>query len=350
MPSRAEFRGTLEVVLRVLSIGVLGWMLWLSLDRTGKGEIVVSASSSNLGAALRAWSAAGSPPIGIAVKLDRVPPARQRDWLVALRSAGSPVTWSGDLPAIAIAATPVASPRGGLTILTAAPKSTQVDVIDDIGPLDSARASGGGVRFAIPSWTGEIRADVAGTTATAMEPDSLVVRRVLVIGNAGWESKFVTAALEEDGWKVDAQMHVAPGVDVTQGSVSPIDTARYAAVIALDQSASAFAGAIGRYVASGGGLILSGAAGSVDAFSQLRPGASGNRIGGSLASMPADVMNIDRLAVIPLVSVRSDVIVLDRRSGAVSAAVRRHLGGRVLQSGYVDTWRWRMAGADESVA
>src|SRR6185503_3060787 len=40
---------------------------------------------------------------------------------------------------------------------------------------------------------------------------------------------------------------------------------------------------------------------------------------------------------------------LQRRASVTSIAARRVGAGRVVQSGYQDTWRWRMAGGDESV-
>lgn len=349
MPSRAEIRGRIETVLRAVSIGLLGWMLWLSLDR-GKPETVASAGSVNLGEALRAWSLAGAPPNRISVQLDSIPPTRDRDWLAALRSAGSSVSWSGDLPAVGVDVQPVASPRGGLTVLTAAPSAARIELIDDIGALDTADARGGGARFAIPSASGIVSAKVGGTIASAREVDNVQIRRVLVIGNAGWESKFVVAALEEDGWEVDAQMRVAPGISVTQGSINPIDTSRYAAVVALDGSAASHASDIVRYVAHGGGVILAGTASSVDAFSPIRAGAPGRSTGGTLLASDPGATTLRAVPLVPIAVMRGDAIVLDRRDGAIAAAARRHAGGRVLQQGYVDTWRWRMGGGDASLA
>lgn len=338
----------MEAVLRAVSIALLAWMLWLSLDR-GKPETVASARSANLGAALRAWASAGTAPDKISIQLDSTPVPRDRDWLAALRSAGSGVSWSGDLPAAGVDVQPVASPRGGLTVLTAAPSAARINLVDDVGALDTADARGGGARFAIPSASGIVRAKVGGTTASARDADSVQIKRVLVIGNAGWESKFVVAALEEDGWKVDAQLRVAPGISVTQGSINPIDTSRYAAVVALDVSAGSHASDIVRYVSSGGGVILAGTAASLDVFSPIRAGAPGRSTGALLASDPG-ATTLRAVPLVPIAVMRGDAIVLDRRDGAIAAAARRHIGGRVLQHGYVDTWRWRMGGGDASLA
>ena len=349
MPSRAETRGVIEAVLRVASIAMLAWMLWLSLD-SGRPEMVVSARSVGLDPALRAWTRAGTAPDRIAAQFDSTPSPTQRDWLGALRSAGRTVTWSGDLPATAISVRRVASPQGGFMIQTAAPEGARVRLFDDVGVLDTANAHAGGARFAIPFSAGIITARVGGTVASAGEPDSITIKRLLVIGRAGWESKFVVAALEEDDWKVDARMRIAPGVNVTQGANAEIDTARYSAVIALDESAAPYSAAIAGFVSTGGGLVLSGTAASLDAFAGVRPGAPGRVTGGAVLASEPGAISLRSLSLIPVSGLKGDAIVLERRDGAAAVAVRRHVAGRVLQQGYVDTWRWRMSGDDQSLA
>jgi hypothetical protein len=47
---------------------------------------------------------------------------------------------------------------------------------------------------------------------------------------------------------------------------------------------------------------------------------------------------------------KGDAVALDRRGNDVAVAARRYLGGRVVQLGYLDTWRWRMSGGENSVA
>src|SRR6185503_15174723 len=112
-------------------------------------------------------------------------------------------------------------------------------------------------------------------TASTIPRDSVMLHKVLVIGDAGWESKFVVAALEEAGWKVDAFIRVAPTVDVTQGSAAVIDTARYSAVVALDGAASPYASRIIEFARTGGGVVLAPPAASLDAMAALRAGAVG---------------------------------------------------------------------------
>jgi hypothetical protein len=202
----------------------------------------------------------------------------------------------------------------------------------------------------VTSVSGIVTATSAGTKAHATLPDTLRIRHVLVLGDASWEAKFVTAALEEDGWKVDAQDHVSPGVSVTQGSINPIDTSRYAAVVALDHSAAAYAGEVVRYAASGGGVLIAANAATVEGFSALRAGAPGKvESPSSLETEPGSV-TLQSLSLMPVAGMKSDAVALDRRGSSVAAAARRYGAGRVAQIGYLDTWRWRMGGGDNSVA
>ena len=93
--------------------------------------------------------------------------------------------------------------------------------------------------------------------ATAGAIDSLVMRRVLALAHAGWEGKFVARALQDEGWPGErSSLAVSPKGDVESSRSLVIDTARYAAVVAVDSGASGHASALERYVASGGGLIL----------------------------------------------------------------------------------------------
>ena len=57
-------------------------------------------------------------------------------------------------------------------------------------------------------------------------------------------------------------------------------------------------------------------------------------------------VNLAGLPVNPITSLRDDAIPLEKRGAAVTSAARRFGAGRVLQLGYDDSWRWRMAGGD----
>ena len=336
-------------MLRAISLSVLAWMLWLSLDR-GRATRTASARSTDLPRALREWTRTGAAPEEIHTTLDSTLGPLERDWLAAIRAAGSRVTWNGAIPAIGVDVQPIATPRGGLSVLVAAPDGTNLVLSDEVGVLDSAVAVRGGARFAIPLVTGAIVVQAGASRARALLPSELRVRRVLVIGEAGWETKFTVAALEEDGWTVDAEMRVAPGVSVTQGSVGGMDTSRYSAVIALDSTAGPRTAQIARYVSAGGGLILLGEAGVAERSRASSCRRAGARAPAREAASDTGATTLQTLPAATLTRMRDDAVVLERRDGAIIAAARRHGGGRVLQMGYDDVWRWRMSGGETSTA
>jgi hypothetical protein len=348
MPSRAEMRVRLEHVLRGIVIVVLAVMLWQSLDqRFDSGSQTLSARG--IGDGLPEWSALSRAPDGIHVQLDSVPPPLARAWLGALAGAGSNVTWSGDLPAVMIDAQPVASPTGGTRVFVAAPSGSSVVVSDNIGVIGTLRAQNAGAALALASVADHVTARVKGAVASTVPRDSVVLHKVLVIGNAGWESKFVVAALEEEGWKVDAFIRVAPGVNVTQGSAAVIDTSSYSAVVALDGAASAYANRIIAFARTGGGVVLAPQAASRDAMAPLRAGAVGRATSEARAIQAGGSVSLATLALAPITSLRSDAVPLEKRAGAVATAAKRIGTGRALQLGYGDTWRWRMGGGDGAV-
>lgn len=348
MPSRAELRVRLEHVLRGVVIVVLAVLLWQSLhDGSDSGRQSVSARSVRN--ALVKWSALGRAPSGIHVQMDSMPSPLERAWLGALAGAGSSVTWSGDLPPVMIGAQPVASPAGGVKVIIAAPSGSSVVLRDDVGLIDTVRAQSGGAALGLASVAGNIAASVKGSLASTVSRDSIVLHRILVVGNAGWESKFVVAALEEEGWKVDAFIRVAPGVDVTQGPSAVIDTSRYSAVVALDGAASTYANRIIEFARTGGGVVLAPPAASLDAMAPLRAGTVGRATSEAHTIQSGGAVTLATLALSPITSLRSDAIPLERRAGAVSIAARRIAAGRSLQLGYEDTWRWRMGGAEGAV-
>jgi len=349
MRSRVSGRQIAEHALRSASIGVLGLMLWQSLD-DGVATSAVSARSGRLADALPEWTTISVAPELIAIRLDSAPTPRERDWLAALRGAGSDVRWSGNVAASAIAVQPVVSPKGGLVVMVAAPDNAVVELSDELGVIDSVRAAGEGAGFTVPVADGVLTARVGGTASRAALADSVTIRRLLVIGDAGWESKFVVAALEEDGWKVDADIRVAPGIGVSQGATASIDSSRYAAVIVLDASGAARSRQIAAYARSGGGVILAGRAASADEFAELRAGATGSEATGSAMQTSAGPTTLRTLSLVPIVNLKPDALALDRRAALVAAAARRHSAGRVMQHGYADTWRWRMSGGGNSVS
>ncbi len=341
-------RARFEQVLRGVALAVLAVMLWQSLHpRSGSGGQRVS--SRGVSGALAKWSALAKAPGGIHVQLDSVPLPLERWWLGALAGAGSSVTWSGNLAPVMMDAQPVASPTGGTKILVAAPSRSSVEVSDDIGVIDTVRAQNAGAALALTSIAGNLTARVKNSVASTVPRDSVVLHKVLVIGDAGWESKFVAAALEEEGWNVDAFIRVAPGVDVAQGSAAVIDTSRYSAVVALDGAASPYANRIVEFARTGGGVVLTPQAAALDAMASLRAGAVGRSISEARAIEAGGSVSLATLALAPITSLRNDAVQLERRAGAVAIAARRIGAGRSLQLGYEDTWRWRMGGGEAAV-
>jgi hypothetical protein len=346
-------RSTIEWILRAISIIVLVFLIWqafhlLRQRPTGRAE------GEAIEDALVRWSTRESPQ-QIHVAFDSVPSPEYRDWLAAFPAAGTQKSWEGaTLQPSAVTVEPVADPKGSVRIWVAAPSGATVTVSDTLGIIDSVNVTTGGGVITAPNAEGLIRATVGGTSASAELRDSLKVKPVLVLGIASWEGKFIMASLEEHGWKVDARFQVTPigkGV-VVQGPPEPkIDTANYAAVIVLDSSAAKYAGAITTYVRQGGGLIVTGYAAPLAAFSSLVP--AGNVVVPDM--LMEDVPESDSLAprqvlqLAPLRQLKPTAIAIESRGNDVAAAAWRVGQGRVLQVGYLDTWQWRMGGKGETV-
>jgi hypothetical protein len=341
-------RVRVEQVLRGIAIVALAVMLWQSMrPQTDSGGRSVSVRG--IGRSLPLWSALAKAPVAIHLQLDSVPAPLERTWLGALARAGSNVTWSGDLAPVMIDAQPVASPTGGTRVLVAAPSGSSLVVSDDVGVIDTVRSQNAGAALALASAPDRITMRAKASVASTSRSDSVSLRRVLVIGDAGWESKFVTASLEEQGWKVDAFIRLAPGVEVTQGSAAVIDTSRYSAVVALDGTAAPYANRIIEFARTGGGVVLGPGAAALDAMAALRAGSASRATSDARAIQASGSVTLATLALAPITSLRSDAVSLEKRAGATAVAVRRIGAGRVLQVGYEDTWRWRMGGGEGAV-
>jgi len=345
MRSRADrWRIAVEHLLRLVSVTLLAWMLFSSQREVRSREQPVrTGSSRTVRDSLPAWTvSASSDPIHVVI--DTVPDRETRDWLMALRRNGTSLGWSGArLPATALAISPMGSPANGVGIRVAAPAGVRVQIVDALGVVDTVTASGGGASFRMKGVAMPVAALVDGQFARAAELDSVLPRRVAVIGRAGWESKFLIAALEETGWKVDARLSVAPGVDVNQGDIRTIDTAAYAAVVVVDSSAARLGNAIARFVRRGGGVILVGSGARVAAFNSIAPGKPGVRVRPRTINFTADLPRRG-LAFQQISSLRNDAVLVEQQDGRVSVAARREGSGRVVQVGYDESWRWRLMG------
>jgi hypothetical protein len=270
------------------------------------------------------------------------PPAWATDWLAAVARAGSPVSWSGAAPATALSVQAVATPRHAVRIDVAAPAGSVARISDDAGEVDRVTIADLGATVVAPSIDGTVSVDAAGQAMHSAAPPIALRRNVMVVGAAGWEGKFIVAALEESGWSVMPRFAVAPGVDVTSGTSAILDTSKIGVVIALDSSVRVLGTALDRFVRSGGGLILAGPAAAAPTVADLAAGHVGPRTRPVL--QVRDTMRLGTTGFYPVVGLRPGAIALDRRVGGIAVAAMRVGAGRVLQAGYDDSWRWRLAG------
>jgi hypothetical protein len=252
-----------------------------------------------------------NPPARIQLVLDSVVPPVERDWLAAIQRSGTRVTWdSPGLVPMGVSLASVADPAGASELSIAAPIKSVMVLHDAVGPIDSVTVGDGGARVELPGIENRIGVSFGKSTASAAMRDSVVFKRLLVEGSAGWETKFTIAALTERGWKVDALTHVAPGVDVREGNPVSPDTARYAAVIAIDSTAALISHGAASFVRNGGGLVALHDASGI-----------GPHTGTS--------------------------VVLERKAGGKVVASRSG-AGRVVRIGYKDLWRNRMSDDDST--
>src|SRR5687767_15247352 len=207
MRSPGESRGGprlwLERIARGLALLLLLWRL-VDVFRGQAEPIRASVLDRDLPAQLSRWSTTADPA-SVHLKSQGSIAPFQRDWLAALSGAGTRVTWEpqGGVP-LALAVEPVADPEGGVRAWIAAPSGTRVEIEDPAGPLDSLAAAGGGARLLVRSSPAELRARAGGSTAGSAVTDSLVLGRLLLLGRAEWESKFVAAALDRKSTRLNS--------------------------------------------------------------------------------------------------------------------------------------------------
>jgi len=328
MRSRAEW------ALRGVALTALALLIW-TVVRPAALQPRISDARGGLETAL--VNATRRPVAALDVVVDSVPTALHRDWLAAIRAAGTKVSWSGRaLPPVAVATSPVAEPESRIRVSVAGGDSTEVVLSDQLGAIDTVQARAIPSSRLLRTATGWVSASARGSRAVTAVANPVQVRRVLVLASAGWESKFVVAALEEAGWTVDARLRIAPGVETRQGPDYPLDTARYSAVIALDAAAAPSAGAIERYVNAGGGAVLAGPASRLPGLARISPAAAGaRRVAGPRTGLV-------------LGALKDDAVVLERQGALPLVAARRSGVGRVIASGYDETWRSRMRRAAEA--
>lgn len=345
---RHRFRILLERGARLAALALIALLLGHAL-RAQRARPSLRAEGPAVEEALARWSTDVNPR-RIHVSLDSIPAPGVRDWIAAFPGAGTVAGWNGDAPApSAVSVEPVADPQKPSRVWVAASPGARVQLDDELGAVDSASVDGHGAVFVLPRLEGRIRATLDGRGAATNDlRDSVSIKSALVVGMAGWEGKFVAAALEEHGWEVDARFAVAPSGDVEQGPGQiGLDTARYSFVVAMDSVIRRYADQLPRYVRRGGGLIVLGEASSVPGLGSLLPARWG------IPTRPTDFRPETAddprrsFALGDLYNLKRGAIALEMRDDDVAIAGWRVGDGRVIQIGYLDTWRWRMAGLDD---
>ena len=344
-----DVRRRTELALRAAALVLLAWMIARSAAPRDRAAVQERTDSRALNAALAAWTLAPEPT-SVHVTAAFAPPVREREWLRALARAGVHVSWSGDsIPVTAIEAAARSDPAGGVRAYVAAPAAARATLSDAVGLIDTLSIAPGANALSLPMSSGALDLLVRGQHARALAPDSLLPRQIVVLGRAGWEGKFAMAALEERGWRVSSRLRVGPNVFVSQGTPLALDTAHTAVVVALDSSAAQYAGAIASFERSGGGVVLAGDAPLAAALRALGPGRAGARVAAASVSF-ASTAPRRALGFYPIVALASDAVPLESRDGHLIAAARRVGAGRVVQLGYDETWRWRLAGTGDAPA
>ncbi len=343
MPSRVD-RRVVERALRAVGLASLAVMAVQAWRAGGASAPVRVVNASALDGALATLPATGDT---LVVRTDTALDGVTTAWLAARRDAGSPVRWTAPraMTPLAMAIEPSLDPGGGVRALVAAPAASAVRLADSVGAVDSGRVAVSGVGFAIATPVGAAVARVDGQSVRARAAAASAPKTVIVLARAGWEGKFVVAALEERGWAVDARLVVRPDTAVVQGAPARFDTARVAAVVALDASAAPVADAIGTFVRSGGGLVLGPEAAEQAGFAELRAGTPGARRAPVAIAVSAGSPR-RALPLLPIDALAPGAVALEQQDAAVTVAARRVGAGRVVQQGFEDTWRWRMTGPD----
>ena len=307
-------------------------------------------------------SAGDTQPRRVTIELSAVPGSRARGLLGAAHGADLAIAWIDRTQAagLALSATAVAGPSRAVDVRVAGWAHVPSRVPPVIPPL-VLRDAGGTLdsidntpraawRFA--SASPPLRASIGATEARVPIRVPDVTQRVMLIAQPGWESKFVAAALEESGWQVDGSYRVSPRTSVTLGTPMRLDTARYAVVVLLD-SMSVDATALTRFVRQGGGLVLGGDALRVPSLAAISPARATVTRGALAGALLTDVPQ-NGLEAWELTPTRGSVVVrsdASDHSHREPVLVARRVGaGRVVASGYRNSWRWRMEGTNDGAA
>jgi hypothetical protein len=333
-----------ERTLRGAAFALLAWAMWRVAVANGVGR-AVSLESASVESAWPRLLDGGHDAAHLTISRG-LPADSTRDVLAAFAHAGVRMSWSGpSLSSVAMSVERVREPDQSTLMRVVG--AGRVVVRDGISVLDSVGDASRGLTIVLAAPQGVFRASGTSGTASAVPTAARALHPVLVVGRASWETKFTVAALEEQGWTVESRVPVAPGVEVTTGTRQPLDTAHYAAVVALDSAAAELATSIVAYVRSGGGLVLLSDAARLGTFAALVPATVEARQSSTKRSFDS-AAPLASLGVTPL-SIHDDAVALDVRGVTVAVAARRERAGRVVVVGYDELWRWRLEGGDDAV-
>ncbi len=327
-----------------------------AIVRTSAHTVAQRPTSQRLG------QEAQSPAATVRLRVTSVPAASVRAVLGAAASAGVTTAWENatGVRALAVSVSRELSPTRASVIsfaptMQAASPAASMVLRDAGGVLDSmpvAEALVSSRRLRVARLQPPLHADVMRggqlvAQAGAQIPDARTMRRVRLYAAPGWDGKFVVAALEESGWSIDGAYQIAPTAIVRFGVPSTLDTARYAAAIVLD-SGLVSVRTLRALLAQGGGVLIAGNALRDPALRTL----VGARIDEDRAAIAGALLTEQPRLGLPAVhlDVAPQATVLEREGRATVVAVMRRDVGRVLVSGYRDSWRWRMEGNDEAAA
>ena len=254
-------------------------------------------------------------------------------WSVEDSTAFAMVVEPGPLPEALARLSVLSTPRG------------RVRLADQLGRIDSLRLGQSGAAWLRLRPLGAIRASLGPAAASTTLRDSLALKPVMLIGSAGWEAKFVAAALEEDGWTVSTRLQVAPAAVVRQGTLVTIDTGSYSAIVVIDSVSALEGERIRGFVNAGGGLVAAGPGIRHPALRSLIPRQLREEpavLGGLFGIVPRLGLNARVLAL------RPTNVVFERRNGDPMVVALRVGSGRIVAAGYDDTWRLRMVPPNEN--
>jgi hypothetical protein len=347
--SAAQALAAVGIALHAVGLVGIALLLWWFLVPATTARLTVDVSASGT-TDLPLTSMIQTNVDTIDVVLHGAPSASTRAMLRAVRNSGRSVRLSTDraLPSLAVSVEERWRSAGGVRIQVVGGDSL-IAVRDDAGVLDSLRMDSGGAQVVSGPVQGQVftRADRSTAAMASLRAGAPAEARVLVIGNATWESKFLIVALEEAGWPVDVAVTVSPRVTIGQGTARTPSRARHAIVVLLTGAPASAVSALPAFVRDGGGLVLVGEAARIPGLAGLRAGAPGRAMSGEPGAETSDQPR-HGLDLVPVTALVPDAVVLEARDARTAIAARRVGAGRVLQVGYENSWLWRMAGDDDA--